>query len=134
MEQETLKKNAAERALDFIKPGMVLGVGSGSTVNYFIDALPRVKGKIEAAVASSEATKNKLKAIGIMLTDLNSVSELPLYVDGADEINASKQMLKGEGVLSLGKKLLLLWLSNLFVLLIKLKKWIYLALFLLRLK
>lgn len=97
MDQETLKKMAAEAALQFIKPGMVLGVGSGSTVNHFIDALKTVKGKIEGAVASSDATAARLKALGIPLLDLNSVSELPLYVDGADEINDAKQMIKGGG-------------------------------------
>jgi ribose 5-phosphate isomerase A len=97
MDQETLKKKAAEAALEYIKPGMILGVGSGSTVNYFIDALKSVKGKIEGAVASSDATALRLKALSIPLLDLNSVGELPLYVDGADEINSAKQMLKGGG-------------------------------------
>ncbi len=97
MDQERLKKAAALAALDFIEPGMVLGVGSGSTVNYFIEALQRVKGKIEAAVASSEASALRLKALSIPLIDLNTVSDLPLYVDGADEINAAKQMIKGGG-------------------------------------
>jgi ribose 5-phosphate isomerase A len=97
MDQEALKKKAAEAALEFITPGMILGVGSGSTVNYFIDALQTVKGKIEAAVASSKVTADKLTALSIPLVDLNSASDLPLYVDGADEINDAKQMLKGGG-------------------------------------
>ncbi len=97
MDQETLKKKAADAALEYIKPGMILGVGSGSTVNYFIDALKSVKGKIEAAVASSVETEKRLKALSIPIVDLNSVSELPLYVDGADEINAARQMIKGGG-------------------------------------
>lgn len=97
MDQEALKKMAAEKALDYITPGMVLGVGSGSTVNLFIDALKRVKGKVEAAVASSMATAERLKAIGIPVVDLNSAGEIPIYVDGADEINAAKQMIKGGG-------------------------------------
>jgi ribose 5-phosphate isomerase A len=97
MDQEALKKAAAFAALDFIEPGMVIGVGSGSTVNYFIDALKSVKGKIEAAVASSEASAMRLKAFSIPLIDLNTASDLPIYVDGADEINAAKQMIKGGG-------------------------------------
>src|SRR5438477_6670292 len=97
MNQEALKKAAALAALDFIEPGMVLGVGSGSTVNYFIDALKNVKGKIEAAVAASNASAERLKALSISVIDLNSVSELPLYIDGADEINLYKQMIKGGG-------------------------------------
>lgn len=97
MDQEALKKAAAWSAIDFIEPGMIIGVGSGSTVNYFIEALKQVKGKIEAAVASSEASAMRLKALSIPLLDLNTVSELPIYVDGADEINAAKQMIKGGG-------------------------------------
>lgn len=97
MDQETLKKAAALAALDFIEPGMVIGVGSGSTVNYFIEALKNVKGKIEAAVASSDASAMRLKALSIPLLDLNTVSDLPIYIDGADEINAAKQMVKGGG-------------------------------------
>jgi len=95
--QETLKKAAALAALDYIEPGIVLGVGSGSTVNYFIDALKNVKNKIEAAVASSIASAERLKALSIPVVDLNSVNELVLYVDGADEINSFKQMIKGGG-------------------------------------
>ena len=97
MDQETLKKSAAQAALSYIEHGTVLGVGSGSTVNYFIDALKSVKGKIEAAVASSNASAERLKALSIPVVDLNSVSELLLYVDGADEINPYKQMIKGGG-------------------------------------
>lgn len=97
MSQEGLKKAAAEAALDFIEPGMIIGVGSGSTVNCFIDALKNIKGKIEAAVATSDATATRLKALSIPLLDLNTVSDLPLYIDGADEINAEKQMIKGGG-------------------------------------
>ncbi len=97
MDQEAQKKAAAEAALDYIESDIVLGVGSGSTVNYFIDALKKVKGKIDAVVASSIATAERLKAISIPLIDLNSVSELVLYVDGADEITPLKYMIKGGG-------------------------------------
>lgn len=97
MNQEALKKAVAQAALDYIEPGVVLGIGSGSTVNYFIDALKNVKGKIEAAVASSNVSAEKLKALSIPLIDLNSIDELSLYVDGADEVNPAKQMVKGGG-------------------------------------
>ncbi len=97
MDQEALKKSVALAALDYIEHGAVLGIGSGTTVNYFIDALKNVKGKIEAAVASSHASAERLKALSIPVVDLNSVSELLLYVDGADEINPYKQMIKGGG-------------------------------------
>lgn len=97
MNQESLKKSAAEAALQFIEHDMIIGVGTGSTVHFFMEALRRVKQKIEGAVASSVATAEKLKALSIPLLDLNSVAELPLYVDGADEVNSAKQMIKGGG-------------------------------------
>src|SRR3990167_7580750 len=97
MDKEAGKKAAAEKALKYVEQDMIVGVGSGSTVNYFIAALQSVKQKIEGAVASSIATANQLKALSIPVLDLNSVSDLPLYVDGADEINAAKQMIKGGG-------------------------------------
>lgn len=97
MDKEAGKKIAAEAALQFIEDDMVVGIGTGSTVDYFITALQSVKQRIEGAVASSIATANKLKALSIPLLDLNSVNSLPLYVDGADEINSAKQMIKGGG-------------------------------------
>ncbi|HSW70339.1 MAG TPA: ribose-5-phosphate isomerase RpiA [Gammaproteobacteria bacterium] len=97
MDQEALKKTAAKAALEYIEHGIILGVGSGSTVNYFIDELKSVKGKIEAAVAASVETEKKLRALSIPVWDLNSVGELPLYIDSTDEINRAKQMIKGGG-------------------------------------
>ncbi len=97
MDKEALKKAAAKAALDYIEYGTVLGVGSGTTVHYFIDELKAVKGKIEAAVASSIETEKRLKQLSIPVWDLNSVDELPIYVDGTDEINSAKQMIKGGG-------------------------------------
>jgi ribose 5-phosphate isomerase A len=97
MSNEAEKKLAAEAAIQFVEPEMIVGVGTGSTVAYFIDLLNNVKQKIEGAVASSEETAKKLKALSIPLMDLNSVGELPLYVDGADEVNAAKQLIKGGG-------------------------------------
>lgn len=91
------KKMAAEAALEYIKPGMIVGVGTGSTVNFFIDALEPMRHDIEGAVSSSEASTKRLKALGIAVFDLNGVPELPVYVDGADEVNRHKQMIKGGG-------------------------------------
>jgi ribose 5-phosphate isomerase A len=97
MSQDSQKQAVALAALDYIEYGIVLGVGSGSTVNYFIDALKSVKGKIEGAVASSSVSAERLKALSIPLLDINSLSEIPLYVDGADEIDPYKHMIKGGG-------------------------------------
>lgn len=97
MDKEALKRSAAQAALEYIKEDMIIGVGSGSTVDYFIAALKSVRARIEGAVASSVKTANQLKELGIPLMDLNSVTELPLYVDGADEINPARQMIKGGG-------------------------------------
>lgn len=97
MDKEAAKKKAAEAALDYIKPGMIIGVGTGSTTDYFIDSLKKVKSKLEGAVASSQSTAQKLRLLSIPLVDLNHLDELPIYVDGADEINSAKQMIKGGG-------------------------------------
>ncbi len=97
MDHNALKKAAAEAALAFIEPGMVIGVGTGSTVNYFIDALASRKDDLRGAVASSEATAARLREHGIPVLDLNTVDELPIYVDGADEVNAHREMIKGGG-------------------------------------
>ena len=97
MDKDVGKRAAAEAALDFIKEDMIIGVGSGTTVHYFIEALKKVRARIEGAVASSIDTANRLKALSIPIVDLNSVKELPLYVDGADEVNSNKQMIKGGG-------------------------------------
>lgn len=97
MTQDAGKQAAAQAALEFIEQDMVIGVGSGSTVNFFIDALKSVRGKLDGAVASSVATAERLKALSIPVLDLNSAGELPIYIDGADEINPSRQMIKGGG-------------------------------------
>jgi ribose 5-phosphate isomerase A len=96
MNQDAMKKQAAEAALAYVHDG-IIGVGTGSTVNHFIDALASVKGKIDGAVSSSEASTERLKAHGIEVHDLNNVGELALYVDGADEANAQLQLIKGGG-------------------------------------
>ncbi|MDH3377142.1 MAG: ribose-5-phosphate isomerase RpiA [Gammaproteobacteria bacterium] len=97
MAVEDLKQAAAEAAVDYIEVGDVVGVGTGSTVNYFIDALARHKGKIDGAVASSVATAELLQGYGIAVLDMNRVGELPLYVDGADEANRHRYLIKGGG-------------------------------------
>jgi len=97
MTQDEMKKAAAYAALDFVKPDSIVGVGTGSTVNHFIDGLASIKQKIVGAVSSSEASTAKLKEYGIEVFDLNSVPALDIYVDGADEINCEKHMIKGGG-------------------------------------
>lgn len=97
MTQDELKKKVAEAALDYVKGVSVLGIGTGSTVNHFIDLLADFKQDIEGAVSSSETSTVKLKKIGIPVLDLNAVGSLEVYVDGADEVNPYKQMLKGGG-------------------------------------
>ena len=96
MTQDELKQLVAKEALKYAQEG-VIGVGSGSTVNFFIDALATIKGRIEGAVAASEASSERLKKHGIRVLDLNSVDELPVYVDGADEITEHLHMIKGGG-------------------------------------
>ena len=97
MSSDDMKKRAAEAALEYIEDNMVLGVGTGSTVDYFIDALSRIKHRIEGVVSSSEATTRRLKTSGIPVLDLNAAGPLPLYVDGADEANRHLQLIKGGG-------------------------------------
>ena len=97
MTQDEMKKAAAYAALPYVKRNSIVGVGTGSTVNHFIDALATMKNDIEGAVSSSQASTDKLKAYGINVFDLNEVSELSIYVDGADEINPYNHMIKGGG-------------------------------------
>lgn len=97
MTQDELKKRVAEAALKYVSEDKVVGVGSGSTVNFFIDALARIKGRIDGAVAASEASAERLRKHGIRVVDLNGVSELPVYVDGADEVTDHLHMIKGGG-------------------------------------
>ncbi|ARG98680.1 ribose-5-phosphate isomerase RpiA [Legionella micdadei] len=92
-----LKAQAAKAALAYLEDDMVIGVGTGSTVNYFIEELATIKHRIDACVASSKATEERLKAAGIPVIDLNATSELPIYVDGADEVNERREMIKGGG-------------------------------------
>ena len=97
MSAETQKRLAAEAAVEKIEPGTIIGVGSGSTVNDFIDALAAAGIAVEAAVAASEASAERLRGHGIDVVDANRVTELAVYIDGADEINRHLQMIKGGG-------------------------------------
>ena len=97
MNQDELKKQVAEAAIEYVEAGTVIGVGTGSTANFFIDALARIKGKIDGTVASSIASAERLKAHGIPVLDLNAAGELSVYVDGADETNHQLQLIKGGG-------------------------------------
>lgn len=97
MTQDEQKRAAAQAAIQYIPGDCVVGVGTGSTANYFIDELAKIKHKIEGAVASSEATAQRLKGYGIEVIDLNSVDVLPVYIDGTDEITEHLAMIKGGG-------------------------------------
>ncbi|MEF3193424.1 MAG: ribose-5-phosphate isomerase RpiA [Halothiobacillaceae bacterium] len=97
MTQDELKKQAAIAALEYIRPGTIVGVGTGSTVNHFIDGLATIKHKIEGAVSSSNASTERLRKHGIQVFDLNEVDDIPVYVDGADEANEHLQLIKGGG-------------------------------------
>jgi len=97
MTQDELKKLVAEAAIKYVEADTVIGVGTGSTANHFIDALADIKGKINGAVASSEATAARLKGHGIPVLDLNSAGELSVYIDGADEADPHMHLIKGGG-------------------------------------
>ena len=97
MNQLEMKKLAAQAALQYVKADTIVGVGSGSTVNCFIEALGTIKDKIQGAVAASKASEELLRKQGIEVFNANDVSSLDIYVDGADEINPQKMMIKGGG-------------------------------------
>lgn len=97
MTQDELKQAVARAAIDYVVDGAIIGVGTGSTANFFIDELGKIKGRIKGAVASSEATAARLKSHGIPVFDLNDVDSMPVYIDGADEIDHSGAMIKGGG-------------------------------------
>ena len=97
MSLDAYKKAAALAALDYVEAGWVVGIGTGSTANHFIDGLATMKNKIDGAVASSEASADRLRSHGIEVLDLNATGTLPIYVDGADESNQYLQLIKGGG-------------------------------------
>lgn len=97
MDREALKRQAAEAAFEYVREGEWLGVGTGSTVNHFIDVLAERRPELAGCVSSSEATTGRLKAAGFEVLDLNTAGDLPLYVDGADEANEHLELIKGGG-------------------------------------
>jgi len=105
MTTDAMKQIAAQEAIQYIKDDMVVGVGTGSTVNFFIDELAKIKHRIDGAVSSSKASEDRLKQHGIPVLDLNSVSNLPIYVDGTDEFNDYLCLIKGGGGALTGEKI-----------------------------
>jgi len=105
MSQNELKQQAALAAIEYIKPDMIVGVGTGSTVNFFIEELAKVKAKIEAAVSSSQATTERLKALHIPVIPLDQAPSVDIYIDGADEVTKNKHMIKGGGAALTGEKI-----------------------------
>ncbi|WP_119344594.1 ribose-5-phosphate isomerase RpiA [Facilibium subflavum] len=95
--QQQLKQQVAQAALDYIKPGMVVGIGTGSTVNCFIDALAQIKHKVELTVSSSDESTKRLKEHGFEVVDLNYPNKVDIYIDGADEANKHRELIKGGG-------------------------------------
>jgi ribose 5-phosphate isomerase A len=102
---DAMKQAAARAALEYVPDDAVIGVGTGSTVNFFIAELAKIKGRLEAAVSSSKASTERLKSLGIRVLDLNSVDDVAVYVDGADEITRELAMLKGGGGALTGEKI-----------------------------
>lgn len=97
MTQDEMKQAVARAAIEYVESGTIIGIGTGSTANFFIDELAKIKGKIEGTVASSVASADRLKGHGIPVLDLNSVDELSVYIDGADESNRHLHLIKGGG-------------------------------------
>ena len=97
MTQDEMKQAVARAAIEYVVPGEIVGVGTGSTANFFIDELGKIKDRIKGAVASSEATAQRLQSHGITVFDLNDIDSMSVYIDGADEITATGAMIKGGG-------------------------------------
>ena len=125
--QDRLKQAAAQSALEYLEPGEVVGVGSGSTVNFFIDELGARRDRFPVAVSSSSASTERLRSHGIEVLDLNQVlasgRRIPVYVDGADEINAALQMIKGGGA-ALTREKIVAAASERFVCIVDRSKWV----------
>lgn len=114
MTQDEMKKEAGWAALKYVEAGSIVGVGTGSTVKHFIDALGTMKDDIKGAVSSSVDSTEKLKALGIDIFDCNEIDKLDVYVDGADEINPAKEMIKGGGA-ALTREKIVAALSDKFI-------------------
>jgi ribose 5-phosphate isomerase A len=95
--QDEMKQEVARAAIEYVVPGTIIGIGTGSTANYFIDELAKIKGRIEGTVASSVASADRLKGHGIPVYDLNQINEMSVYIDGADESNDYLHLIKGGG-------------------------------------
>jgi ribose 5-phosphate isomerase A len=114
MTQDELKQAVARAAVQYVVAGKIVGVGTGSTVNFFIDELAKIKASIPGAVASSEATAARLRNHGIAVLDLNEVTAMPVYIDGADEIDPHGAMIKGGGG-ALTREKIVAWAAEKFV-------------------
>lgn len=114
MTQDEMKKAAGWAALKYVKKGSIVGVGTGSTVNHFIDALGSIKDDLKGAVSSSIASTEKLQALGIKIYDCNDIEQLDIYVDGADEINPERAMIKGGGA-ALTREKIVAAIANKFI-------------------
>ncbi|MFB6422151.1 MAG: ribose-5-phosphate isomerase RpiA [Candidatus Malihini olakiniferum] len=106
MIQDELKNVVGWAALDYVRPNTIVGVGTGSTTSYFIDALGSIKNQIKGVLSSSVASTKKLKSLGIPVFNSNEIDELDIYVDGADEINTHMQMIKGGGAALTSEKII----------------------------
>lgn len=129
MTQDEMKKAVADAAVEYIKPKLnkdsIVGVGTGSTANFFIDALAEVKHMFEAAVASSEATAERLKKHGIEVYDMNQVAEMEVYVDGADEFDSGLNLVKGGGGALTREKIVAAVAKEFVCIVDSTKKWMY---------
>lgn len=123
MTQDELKALVGQAALKYVVPGEIVGVGTGSTVNHFIDALASIKDQIKGAVSSSEASTVRLKALGILVFDSNDVERLSVYIDGADEIDQQGHMVKGGGA-ALTREKIVAAQSQQFVCIADESKWV----------
>ncbi|MBI3563243.1 MAG: ribose-5-phosphate isomerase RpiA [Gammaproteobacteria bacterium] len=123
MTQDEMKQAVAKAALDYVETGTVIGIGTGSTANYFIDQLADIKHKIEGVVASSNASAERLKKHGIPVFDLNAVNEISVYIDGADEVNRHLHLIKGGGG-ALTREKIVAAVSKRFVCIADESKWV----------
>ena len=123
MNQDQLKALVGQAALAYVVPGSIIGVGTGSTVNCFIDALASIKDQVQGAVSSSEKSSERLRSHGIKVLDSNSVERVPVYVDGADEINPLGHMIKGGGA-ALTREKIVADLAERFVCIADASKWV----------
>ena len=127
MDQDALKRSVADAALALVEPhletDMVLGIGTGSTANLFIDGLAKLAHRFDGAVASSEASAERLRAIGVPVYDLNAVDRIELYVDGADECNADLQLIKGGGA-ALTREKIVAAVAKTFICIADESKWV----------